>query len=99
MQPYSRTDTASNRRWVDCHHQVDARHPTSQAKPSGHGTTRLSHCAALGKPEYWQFDKKGEFHGTRLAGDRLVDWTYKQVEIEKLHGGVLQGYICTLKLQ
>ena len=23
-------------------------------------------------PEYWRFDETGEFHGTRLAGDRLA---------------------------
>ena len=29
--------------------------------------------AGLGIPEYWRFDETGEFHGTRLAGDRLLD--------------------------
>ena len=28
---------------------------------------------SLGIPEYWRFDETGEFHGTRLAGDRLVE--------------------------
>ena len=28
--------------------------------------------AALAIPEYWRFDETGEFHGTRLAGDRLI---------------------------
>ena len=27
--------------------------------------------AGLGIPEYWRFDETGDFHGTRLAGDRL----------------------------
>ena len=32
--------------------------------------------AALGIGEYWRFDETGEYHGARLAGDRLVDgWT------------------------
>ena len=29
--------------------------------------------ASLGVQEYWRFDETGEFHGARLAGDRLVD--------------------------
>ena len=32
--------------------------------------------AELGIPEYWRFDETGEFHGVRLAGDRLVDGVY-----------------------
>ena len=32
--------------------------------------------AALGTPEYWRFDETGGFHGTMLAGDRLVDNQY-----------------------
>ena len=27
--------------------------------------------AALGIAEYWRFDQSSEYHGTRLAGDRL----------------------------
>ena len=28
--------------------------------------------AALGIPEYWRFDQTGDFHRSRLTGDRLV---------------------------
>ena len=38
--------------------------------------------AGLGIPEYWRFDETGEFHGTRLAGDRLADGRYEPVPIE-----------------
>ena len=34
-------------------------------KPAGY--------AALGIREYWRFDETGEFHGAKLAGDRLVE--------------------------
>lgn len=47
--------------------------------------------AALGIPEYWRFDETGEFHGTRLAGDRLVNGRYEPIPIETLEDGVLQG--------
>ena len=47
--------------------------------------------AALGIPEYWRFDETGEFHGDRLAGDRLVDGAYEPIEIEQLAGDILQG--------
>ena len=47
---------------------------------------------ALGIPEYWRFDETGEHHGTKLAGDILVEGRYQSIEIEELAGGVLQGY-------
>ena len=54
--------------------------------------------AGLGIPEYWRFDETGEFHGTRLAGDRLVDGRYEPVPIEIVGEGVLQGYSTVLNL-
>ena len=54
--------------------------------------------ADLGIPEYWRFDETGEFHGTRLAGDRLVDGQYEPVPIETVEEGVLQGYSNVLNL-
>jgi hypothetical protein len=52
----------------------------------------------LGIPEYWRFDQTGEYHGARLAGDRLVGNAYVPLTIEELPGGVLQGYSATLNL-
>ena len=52
----------------------------------------------LGIPEYWRFDETGEHHGTKLAGDVLVDGRYQPMEIEELAGGVLQGYSRALGL-
>ena len=43
-------------------------------------------------PEYWRFDKTGQCHGTRLAGDRLVNGVYAPIDIEELSEDVLQGY-------
>ena len=54
--------------------------------------------AALGIPEYWRFDETGEFHGARLAGDRLVQGRYEPVAIEEVEDGVLQGYSAALDL-
>ena len=54
--------------------------------------------AALGIPEYWRFDETGAFHGTRLAGDRLVDGRYEPIAIEELPDGVLQGHSAALDL-
>ena len=42
--------------------------------------------------EYWRFDATGEYHGTRLAGDRLVDGRYEPIDIAELVGGALQGH-------
>ena len=54
--------------------------------------------ADLGIPDYWRFDETGEFHGTRLAGDHLVDGQYESVPIETVEEGVLQGYSSVLNL-
>ena len=54
--------------------------------------------AAMGILEYWRFDETGEFHGTRLAGDRLVDGAFQTIPIETLEEGVLQGYCEALNL-
>ena len=54
--------------------------------------------AALGILEYWRFDKTGEYHGARLAGDRLVNEVYVPLPIEELPDGSLQGYSAALKL-
>ena len=54
--------------------------------------------AALSIPEYWRFDETGRSHGTRLAGDRLVDGIYQPIAIEVLAEDVLQGYSAVLNL-
>ena len=54
--------------------------------------------AALGVSEYWRFDETGDFHGTKLAGDRLVDGQYEPIAIEEVEEGILQGYSAVLNL-
>ena len=54
--------------------------------------------AGLGIPEYWRFDQTGEFHRTRLAGDRLVDGQYEAIAIETVEDGILQGHSYVLNL-
>ena len=54
--------------------------------------------ALMGIPEYWRFDETGEFHGVRLAGDRLVEGRYEPIPIVELSEGVLEGYIEVLNL-
>ena len=54
--------------------------------------------ADLGIPEYWRFDKTGEYHGARLAGDSLVGGEYVAMPIEELPDGSLQGYSAALGL-
>ena len=43
-------------------------------------------------PEYWRFDKTGQHHGTRLAGERLENGVYVPIDIDELSDDVLQGY-------
>ena len=54
--------------------------------------------ADLGIPEYWRFDQTGRFHGSRLAGDRLVDGQYEPISIDEIQAGILQGYSAALGL-
>ena len=54
--------------------------------------------ATLEIPEYWRFDETGQFHGARLAGDRLVNGVYVPIPIEELPDGSLQGYSPVLNL-
>ena len=54
--------------------------------------------AALGIPEYWRFDETGEYHKTKLAGDRLVEGHYEPVTIDTLPDGRLRGYSIVLNL-
>ena len=54
--------------------------------------------AAIGIGEYWRFDETGQYHGTRLAGDRLVGDRYEPVDIDELALDVLQGYSAALHL-
>ena len=54
--------------------------------------------ADLGIPEYWRFDKTGEFYGAKLAGDRLVAGVYQPIPIDELDDGNLQGYSAALNL-
>ena len=54
--------------------------------------------AGLEIPEYWRFDETGEFHGTRLAGDRLVQGRYEAITIETVEDGILQGHSYVLNL-
>jgi hypothetical protein len=54
--------------------------------------------ADLAIPEYWRFDETGEFHGSRLGGDRLVGNQYEPIPIETLAEGIMQGYSGVLNL-
>ncbi|MDE2992494.1 MAG: Uma2 family endonuclease [Chloroflexota bacterium] len=55
--------------------------------------------ARIGVPEYWRFDPKdGEYHGQRLAGDRLVGGEYRPIELTTAPDGMLKGYSEVLRL-
>ena len=54
--------------------------------------------AALGVQEYWRFDHTGNFHRTKLAGDRLVEGRYEPIDIEEVGEGILQGHSAVLDL-
>ena len=70
----------------------------SRSTGSEDTTGKRDWYAALGIPEYWRFDETGEFHGARLAGDRLVNGRYEPISIETLEDGSLQGFSAVLNL-
>ncbi len=53
---------------------------------------KVGFYAGLGVREYWRFDETGEFHGTRLAGDLLVNGQYQPIATHELPDGELRGY-------
>lgn len=55
--------------------------------------------ADLSIAEYWRFDETGQYHGSRLAGDRLVDGQYEPIEITRLPDGNLVGRSVVLNLE
>ena len=61
-------------------------------------TAKREDYLAMGIVEYWRFDETGSYHGSRLAGDRLVDGKYQEIPIETLAEGILQGYSPALNL-
>ena len=61
-------------------------------------TEKREDYAALGIEEYWRFDETGDYHGVRLAGERLVEGEYVAMDIEELPDGSLQGYSVALNL-
>ena len=54
--------------------------------------------ARLGTLEYWRFDHTGNFHGTRLAGDRLAKGRYEPIPVEEVGEDILQGLSAALGL-
>ena len=59
---------------------------------------KRDYYASIGVREYWRFDRTGRYHGTPLAGERLVDGEYQPIAIEQLPSGSLQGYSTALGL-
>ena len=53
---------------------------------------KVDFYAGLGVREYWRFDETGEFHGTRLAGDQLIDEQYQPIDVDETPEGELRGY-------
>ena len=71
---------------------------SSSTGPEDVGRKRAIY-ARIGVPEYWRFDPKdGEYHGAKLAGDRLVGGAYEPIPLTTAPDGVLKGYSAVLRL-
>ena len=60
---------------------------------------KRDYYADIGIPEYWRFDETGQYHGQRLAGDRLEGDSYLPIDITEIGPGVLEGYSEVLNLR
>ena len=60
---------------------------------------KRDYYASMGIPEYWRFDETGQYHGQRLAGDRLVGDSYVPIVIEEVESAVLEGFSEVLNLR
>ena len=56
--------------------------------------------AHIGVPEYWRFDptEESDYHGVKLAGDRLVDGRYEPIPLTTAPDGLLKGHSAVLGL-
>ena len=63
-------------------------------------TGKRTDYAAMGIPEYWRFDETetGRDHGTRLAGDSLIDGQYQPLPIREVSEDILEGYSPVLNI-
>ena len=63
-------------------------------------TNKRVDYANFGIPEYWRFDPTGgQRYDAALAGDRLVDGTYRPIEIVEITPGCLRGHSDILNLE
>ena len=60
---------------------------------------KRDYYADMGIPEYWRFDETGQYHGQRLAGERLAGDSYVPIAIREIEPGVLEGYSEVLDLK
>ena len=71
---------------------------SSSTGPEDVGRKRAIY-ARIGVPEYWRFDPQdGEYHGVKLAGDRLVAGRYEPIALTTAPDGILKGYSAVLGL-
>ncbi len=62
-------------------------------------TVKRDDYAAFGIPEYWRFDPSdGEYYGTGLAGDRLVDGVYQPIIVADAEESRYRGHSDVLGL-
>ena len=54
--------------------------------------------ARIGVAEYWRFDAMGDLFSPGLIGERLVDGTYRSLDVRTDESGVLRGHSPTLGL-
>ncbi len=72
---------------------------SSSTGPEDTGRKRRIY-ARIGVPEYWRFDPttEGQYHGARLAGERLVGGVYRPLLLTTEPDGILKGYSPVLRL-
>ena len=70
----------------------------SESTSENDETYKRTRYAAMGVPEYWRFDRTGDYYESPLAGDRLEDGAYVPIPIHQTDDEHLWGHSEALNL-
>ena len=70
----------------------------SRSSRHGDREEKKAYYETMGVQEYWLFDRTGQFYGFHLAGFRLVQGQYQEIQLAESNDGTIQGFSSVLNL-